>query len=47
MASGAENVKRAWTMSPQCFTQVAAKGEKANIDKPEEDKAAQKKKQKT
>ena len=44
VASGAENVKRAWTMSPQCFTQVAAKGEKANIDKAEEDKAAQKKK---
>lgn len=44
VASGAENVKSAWTMSPVCFTQVAAKGEKANIDKSEEDKSAQKKK---
>ena len=33
----AENVKRAWAMSPWCFTQTAAKGEKANIDKPAAD----------
>jgi hypothetical protein len=47
VANSAENVKHAWTMSPMCFTQVAAKGEKANIDKPEEERQAQKKKQRT
>jgi hypothetical protein len=42
----AENVKRAWAMSPWCFTQVAAKGEKANVDK-REDEAKAGKKQRT
>ena len=39
----AENVKRAWAMSPWCFTQVAAKGEKANVDKREDEAKAGKK----